>query len=81
MLAPDRPVGVRARPGKGEVASWGRKSLGMIVDISKSVPCNPRVILFLIMLRIYVSQGFSTPGLLTFGVRLSFVVGLACCNL
>ena len=30
------------------------------------------------MPRIYVNQGFSTSGLLTFGVTLSFVVGLAC---
>ena len=28
MLAPARPVGVRARPGKGEVASWGQEELG-----------------------------------------------------
>ena len=41
MLAPDRPVGARARPGEGEVASLGGKSLGMTVDTSKFCSLQP----------------------------------------
>lgn len=61
MLAPDRPVGVRARPGKGEVASWGRKSLGMIVDISKFCSLQPLGYSFLDNAQNICKSGFLNP--------------------